>query len=49
MARKRKPHVHSWGPWEFAEVGDHEVRFCPPCGEMEQQWIAAHPEEKSDS
>lgn len=39
MSRKKKPHVHVWGAWEFAAIGDHEIRFCA-CGEMEQQWIA---------
>lgn len=30
---------HAWGPWHFAHVGTHEVRFCTRCGDMEQQWI----------
>lgn len=31
-------HDHVWGPWQFSEVGDHEVSFCA-CGAMNEQWI----------
>lgn len=30
---------HTWGPWHFAQVGTHEIRFCGRCGGMEQQEV----------